>query len=121
MSSYVFWLRKGTSIKYVRNWWGIGAIQNAYSRVQGEGVSSLMFTYALALSLFMFLAGLKVSCFICRNLTLTFIQKRCVCCQKRLYFSNKINLCGYEISFLYLKLFLQTKVSQNTFILILIK
>ena len=34
-----------------------GIIQNTYSRVQGEGVSCIMFTHALALSLFMILTA----------------------------------------------------------------
>ena len=55
MSLYIFWLRKGPSIKYVRNWWGMeGVIQNPYSCVQVKGVSRLMCTYAFTLSLFMF-------------------------------------------------------------------
>ena len=32
-----FLLRKEPSIKYLRNWWRMGVIQNAYSCVQGEG------------------------------------------------------------------------------------
>ena len=35
----------------------VGVIQNAYNCVQGEGVSRLMCTYPLALSLLMFLAA----------------------------------------------------------------
>ena len=62
MSLYVFWLRKGLLIKYIRNCWGMvggkggGGIQNAYSCVQWEGVSRLLCTYAPTLSLSMFLA-----------------------------------------------------------------
>ena len=37
--------------------WGAAVIQNAYSCIQGKGVSRLMCTYALKLSLFMFLAA----------------------------------------------------------------
>ena len=50
-----FWLRKGPSSQYVRNWRGDGVLPNAYSYVNGEGVSCLISTYALT-SLFMFLA-----------------------------------------------------------------
>ena len=35
--------------------------------------------------------------------------------QKRLFFAIEINFCRYERSFFYLKLFLQTEVSQNGF------
>ena len=43
MPLYVFWLRKGPSIKYVLNLWGDGGvIQNAYSCVQGEGVLDML-------------------------------------------------------------------------------
>ena len=39
MLLYNFLLRKGSSIKYVYNWWGgWGVIQNAYGCVQGEGI-----------------------------------------------------------------------------------
>ena len=98
--------------KYAGNWWGI---QNACSCAQGKGRLRLMCTYTLALSLFMFLAAFLsyIVCFICRDLSFTFIQKRCVG-QKRLFFSSKTkNL--HEISFFYLKFFLRTKVSQNPF------
>ena len=90
--------------------------KNGYSCVQGEELLRLMCTYALALSLFMFLAAfscLILYCFICRNLTSP-LFKKCVR-EKQLFSSNKINFCRHEISFFYFKLFLQTKVSQNAF------
>ena len=77
-----------------------------------RGVSRLMCTYALKLSLFMFLSN-GVS-FYLQKFNLTFIQKGCVC-QKWLFFSNEINFCCNEISFFYFKLFFRTKVSQNAF------
>ena len=47
---------KGLLIKYVRNSLEDGgSIQNAYSCVKGEGMSKLICTYALTLSLFVFL------------------------------------------------------------------
>ena len=55
---------------------------------------------------------LIVYCFICRNVTLPLFRKRCVC-HKRSFLSKKINFCCEF--FFYLKLFLQTKVSQNAF------
>ena len=80
-SLYIFWLRRGSSIKYVWNWWGGGKIiQNANSCVKWDGVPRLMCTYALALSIFMFLAAycLIMSCFICRNLTSPLFKKLCL-------------------------------------------
>ena len=62
--------------------------------------------------LFMFLSN-GVS-FYLQKFNLTFIQKGCVC-QKWLFFSNEINFCCNEISFLYFKLFFRTKVSQKAF------
>ena len=41
--------------------------------------------------------------YICRNLTLTLIQIRCVC-QKRSFFSNEISVCCLEISFFNFKI-----------------
>ena len=80
--------------------------QNVYSCVQGEGVSRLMCMYALTLP--------KICLVYLLKFNLTFIQKRCIC-QKRLFFSNKINFCHHEISFFNLKLFFRTKVTQNSF------
>ena len=78
-----FWLRKGPSIKYVRNWWGIGEIiQNTYSCVQGEGVSRLVCTYVLtplhSHLFFMFLAAfLSYSVlFYLQKFSLTVIKKK---------------------------------------------
>ena len=58
-----------------------------------------------------------VSCFICRNVTLFFFQKRCVH-QKRLFFSNEINFCRLEISFFYLRVFCGAKLAKTLLILI---
>ena len=68
----LFWLRKGSSIKYIRNWQLSRDEQSSKMRralYSGRGVSHLMCTYALTLSLFMFLVAfcLIVSCFISRN------------------------------------------------------
>ena len=58
MSLYVFWLRKRPSIKYVRNWWGDGGSSKMRTTAyRGRGVSRLMCTCALALSLLIFLAA----------------------------------------------------------------
>ena len=59
MSVYVFWLRKGLSIKYVGNWWGDagGSYKIRTFAYSGKGVSRLICTYALTLSLVMFLAA----------------------------------------------------------------
>ena len=69
MSLFVFWLRKGPTIKYV-------PIQNAYSCVQWVRVSRLMCTYAFALFLcFWQHLCLIVFRFICRNLTIPLFKK----------------------------------------------
>ena len=65
-------------MKYVRSWWEDGGIiQNTYNCFQGKGVSRLMRKNALTLSLLMFWQHflLMVSCFICRNLTLSLFKK----------------------------------------------
>ena len=75
-----------------------GVIQNVYRCVQGERGTRFMCTYALILSLFMFLSyGV-----------LFYLQKW-------LFFSNGINFCCNEISFFYFKLLFRTKVSQSGF------
>ena len=109
MSLYVIWLRKVSSIKYVRNWRGDGGHPQCIQLLTGEGgVMPHVYvrTYTHLFSCFC----LMVSCFICRNLTLpkNLCQKGCVR-QKRLFFSNEINFCCHEISFFNLKLFLRTK------------
>ena len=61
---------------------------------------------------------LIVSCFICRNVTLSFIKTKCVH-QKRLFFSNKTNFCCREISLFYLKFyFCEAKLAKMLLILI---
>ena len=97
---FIFLVKKGASVKYVRNWQLVGhgeVIQNTYS-IQGEEMSCLMCAYALTLSRQYFC--LIVSCFNCINLT--FIQKikRCVR-EERLFFSDKINFCRHQISLFY--------------------
>ena len=91
------WLRNRSSIKYVRNYGnGEGSFKMLTDGYRGRGVSPFMCTYALTLSLFMFL-----SCgvlFYLQKFNITFIQKGCVC-QKWLFFSNEINFCWNEISF----------------------
>ena len=58
MSLYVFWLRKGISIKYVCNWWGMGGHPKCVQlRTEGGGggeKSHLMFTYVLTISFHVF-------------------------------------------------------------------
>ena len=70
-------------------------------------------------SLFMFLAAfLSYSVlFYLQKFDLIFILKRCFC-QKRLFFSNKINFYRNEISFFYLKLFYEPKLAKMLLILI---
>ena len=79
ISLYVFWLRMGSSIKYVRNWWGMGVIQNAYSFLQGEGrechASCVRTHLDYLFSYFWQHFCLVVSCFICRNLALPLFKK----------------------------------------------
>ena len=53
MSLYDFWLRKGPSIKYVRNWYGDGG--GSY-KMRAAVYSGKGYHDALALPLFMFLA-----------------------------------------------------------------
>ena len=63
MFLYVFWLRKGPSIKCVRNKWVYEVvIRNPYSCAQGEweGVLRWMCTYAITLSLSLLLLLLLV-------------------------------------------------------------
>ena len=71
-----FWLRKGPSVKYVRNWWEMERdIQNAYNCVQGECHASCVRTHLYYLvSCFRQHVCLIVPCLICRNLS--FAQKR---------------------------------------------
>ena len=100
MSLYVFWLRNGPSIKHVLNWWsdGEGLSKMRTAAYKGKVVPLLMCTYALTLSLFMFLA-IHLFCsalfyLYLQKFNLTFIKKRCVR-QKRLFFSNEINFCRH--------------------------
>ena len=84
---------------------------------RGGGVSRFMCTYALTLSLFMFLSyGVLLYW---QKFNLIFIQKECFC-QKWLFFSNEINVCCNEIvmteAFFYFKLLFRTKT-----VLVLIK
>ena len=113
MFLFVSWLRNRPSIKYVRNQGNVGGSSKmctgAYS---GNGVSRLMCTYALTLSLSMFLSYGVL--FYLQKFNLTFIQKGCVC-QKWLFLYNEINFCCNEIIFFYFKLFFRFNVSQNTF------
>ena len=113
MFLFVFWLRNRPSIKYVRNQGnGEGSSKMFTDAYRGRGVSRFMCTYALTLSLFMFLSYGVL--FYLQKFNLTFIQKGCVC-QKWLFFSNEINFYCNEISLFYFQLFFRTKVSQNGF------
>ena len=83
---------------------GMGrAIQNAYKCVQrGECHVSCIRTHLHYLvSCFWQHFFLTVSYFICRNLTYLYPEKSV--CQKRLFFSRKINFCRHELSSFYLK------------------
>ena len=116
-SFYVSWLRKGSSIKYVHNWRGDkgGSDEMRTSAYRGRGChGSCVRTHLhYAFSCFWQHFCLIVYDFICRNLTLPLFKNDV--CQKRLFFSNEINFCLYEISFFNLKLFFRTKVSKNAF------
>ena len=83
---------------------------------RGRGVSRFMCTYALTLSLFMFLSyGVW---FYLQKCNFTFIQKGCVC-QKWLFFSNEINFCCNEISFFFtLNGFSEPNLAKTVLILI---
>ena len=83
--------------------------------LRGRGVSRPMCTYAVTLSLFMFL--LYGVLFYLQKFNLTFIQKECVC-QKWLFFSNEINFCCNEISFFTLNWFSESKLAKARSILI---
>ena len=79
---------------------------------RGSGVSRLMCTYALTLSLFMFC--LMASCFICRILTSCSFKKGAFV--RNGYFSPMRSISiVMEQAFFYFKLFFRTKVSQNAF------
>ena len=74
MFLFVFWLKKRPSIKYVRNWGNGGGSSKMFTEAcRGGGVSCFMCTYALTLSLFMFLSyGILLYFW---KFNLTFIQK----------------------------------------------
>ena len=100
---YFGWERSHQLSTYAtRNWWGInqtggggggqpkcvqlptggggGSQPKCVQLPTGRGVSRHMCTCALTMSLFMFLATFlyyRVSCFICRNLTLPLFKKMC--------------------------------------------
>ena len=114
MFLFVFWLRNRSSIKYVHNQRnGRGSSEMRKGAYRGRGVSHLMCTYALTLSLFIFLSYGVL--FYLQKFNHTFIQKGYVC-QKQLFFSNEINFCCNDISLFCFKLVFRTKVSQNAFI-----
>ena len=86
MSLYVFWLRKGPSIKYVRNWWGdeewgggggrrSSKTRRAAYRRRRCHVSCVRTHLHYLFSCFLQRFCLIVSCFICRNLTLPLFNK----------------------------------------------
>ena len=84
-------------------------------RTGGGGVAPHVHVRTCSISFHLLAAFLSFNVlFYLLRFNLTFIQKRYVR-QKRLFFSNKINCYCHEIRFIYLKLFLQTKVSQNSF------
>ena len=87
-------------------------IWNAYSCLYGEGLWRLMCTYALTLSLFMFLAA---SWYIDKKLT-SCLFKKYVFVRNSYFLPTMINSCRHEINFFYFKRFLRTKGNQNAFI-----
>ena len=96
MFLFVFWLKNRSSIKYVRNQGNGGESSKMFTDAyRGRGVSFFMCTYALTLSLFLFLSFGVV--FYLQKFNLTF-KKGCAC-QKWLFFSNEINFCFNEIKF----------------------
>ena len=74
-----FWLRKGSSIKCVRNWWGdSGGHPNCVKlRIGGRECHASCVNIRLHYLFSWFLQDfcLIVSCFTCRNLTLSLIKK----------------------------------------------
>ena len=119
MSWYVFWLKKGSLIKYARTYWGNGRLSKIRTAAyRGRGCHTLyVHTYLhYRFSCFWHHFCFIMSCFICRNLTLLLFK---ICfCQKRLFFSNEINLCRHETSFFHLKLFLLSNLAKRLLILI---
>ena len=100
-------------IKYVRNQGnGEGSFKMCTGAYSERGILPHDITYSTTLFLLMFLSYRVL--FYLQKFNLTFILKGSVC-QKWLFFSNEINFCCNEISFLYFKLFYQTKVSKNAF------
>ena len=83
---------------------------------RGRGVSRFMCTYALTLSLFMFMSyGVLLYL---QKFNLTLIQKGYVC-QNWLFFSNETNFCCSEISFFFtLNCFSEPKLAKTVLILI---
>ena len=76
MYLYVFWLRKVSSVKCVRNWWGDwgGRPKCIKLRIGRERVPPHVFSCPI-FSCFWQHFCLILSCFICRNLTLPLIKK----------------------------------------------
>ena len=105
MFLFVSQLRNRPSINNVRNQGNGGGSPKMFTDAyRGRGVSPFMCTYALTLSLFMFLS--YDVWFYLQKINLIFIQKGCAC-QKWLFFSNEINFSCNEISYFYFKLLLQ--------------
>ena len=80
---YVFWLRKGPSIKYVRNCWGGWGCHPkcVQLRIGGGGIKPNVYVLTLYLH-YLFSCFWQhfcpiVYCFICRNLTLLYSKKFC--------------------------------------------
>ena len=84
-----------------------------YRCVQGRGISRPMCTYALTLSLFIFLSYSVL--FYLQKFNLTLTQKECVC-QKWLFFSNEINFSKYAFSTL--NWFSESKLAKMFLILV---
>ena len=77
MYLYVFWLRKGKSVKCVGNWWGVwgsSKMRKAAYRERECDASCVRTHLHYSFSCFWQHFCLIVSFFICRNLTLSLIQ-----------------------------------------------
>ena len=99
MYLYVFWLRKGPSIKSVRNWkGGLGGVSSKMRKAAYRGrechASCVRTHLHYLFSCFWQHFCLIVSCFICRNLTLSLIKKDVFI--RTVIFSNKINFCRHQ-------------------------
>ena len=106
-----FSVEKGSSIKYVCNWWGDGGHPKwrtaAYRR---RCHASFVRTHLH----YLFSAFWQYFCLMVSRFIKIKFKKQ----SEWLFFSNEINFCRHEISCFYLKLFLRTKLARTLLILI---